>query len=268
MKTNQVFLCAVFLSLLLFASFGLSTANAFWFTGGEVFDAKRFAQSVETTVQATKKAMQTLEMFNKRLTALLSSLQLTSIQNIINAVKNAENQLISDLKGPMNTGKTAVNPIPGQASATGAWKELVFPSESNLAAAPLVSQLGKMQNEQENANYDAWNVVRKNNENLNQLGTELTRAMTTEEEGNLGIRQNSNAARVILIKMMINNMYADAGADIATQTKTKALMVDEDIVFRRNLQMRVGSYDPYKRTTQDNVLYPATSAIGFPKVTP
>lgn len=235
--------------------------------GDHVFDATRFAKSVETTVEAAKKAVQTLEMFNKRMQAILASTQLSQIQSLLNAVKDIENQIISGLKGPMSAEKNANNPIPGQASSMGgAWKDFISPTEANLSPAAVAVQNETIRNVTESANYDAWNVVRKNNENMTRLVSEISKTATVEENGNQGTRQNSNAARAILIKMMVNNMYADIAMDTATQTQTKAMIVQDDIVLRRGFGMKVGSYDPYQRTKQDDAISPATPAIGFPKL--
>ena len=237
--------------------------------GDHVFDSTRFAKSVETTVEAAKKAFQTLDMFNKRLQALMASTQLSEIQSLFNAVKDIEGQILSGLKGPMNSGKRANNPIPGHSSSMdGAWKDFIVPTEKNLSAAGIAAQNETMRNVTENANYDAWNVARKNNETLEKLTSELSKTTTTDETGNQGTKQNTNAARAILIKMMVSNIYADIAMDTATQTKTKEAIVQEDMIFRRNFGMKVGSYDPYQRTKIDDAISPAAPAIGFPKIKP
>lgn len=258
----------MFLSLVSFISFDLTASHAWWwglYPGAHVIDQSRLQRSIQITAQTLFTAQQTFQNYQNRLISLLPTTVFGEVNNTIKAVKSGEDEFFSSLLGPMNKNQQDINPLPGQYNDLSAWNVFLDPTDANLSATATSAQNAAMRTVQTNANYDAFTVIRAQNDNLKSIGTEINRLARVEESGNQGQRQIAIAQRTLITTMMMNNLYAEAAADIATETKTKADITKKIIAIRQMRYLPLGTYDPYRRTPQDNAVYPTTTAIGYPR---
>lgn len=255
------------LSLISFISLELTASYAWWwlYPGAQVIDIGRLERSIQVTAQALLTAQQTLQNYQNKLTSLLPTTVLGGVDATLQSVHTRENEVLSSLTGPMNQNQQAVNPSPDQDNSTSAWKVFLTPADANLSGNATALQNAAMGSVATNANYDALTVMRMQNDNLQTIGTEINQLAGVVESGNLGQRQVTMAERALITKMMVNNLYAEVATDIATETKTKEEIRKKMIGIRQMRYLQMGVYDPYNRTTQDNTVYPATTAIGYPR---
>ena len=256
------------LSLISFISLNLTASYAWWwlYPGAQVIDIGRLEQSIQVTAQALLTAQQTLQNYQNKLTSLLPTTVLGGVDVTRQSAHTKENEVLTSLTGPMNqSSQQATNPSPDQDNSASAWKVFLGPADANLSGNATALQNAAMRRVATNANYDAFNVMRMQNDNLQTIGTEINQLAGVVESGNLGQRQVAIAERVLITKMMMNNLYAEVATDIATETKTKEEITKKMIGIRQMRYLQMGVYDPYNRTTQDNTVYPATTAIGYPR---
>ena len=256
------------LSLVSFISLELTGSYAWWgglYPGAHVIDIGRLQRSIQVTAQALLTTQQTLQNYKNKLTSLLPTSVFGEVNTTLQSVTNAEKQFLSSLTGPMNKNQQAINPSPVIDNSASAWNAFLNPADVNLSGAATSAQNTAMRAVQANANYDAFSVIRAQNDNLQTISAELNRLAGVAESGNQGQRQIAIAQRALIIKMMMQNLYVEAAADIATETKTKGDMTKKIIGIRQSRYLQMGIYDPYNRTTQDNTVYPATTAIGYPR---
>lgn len=256
------------LSLVSFISLELTGSYAWWgglYPGAHVIDIGRLQRSIQITEQALLTTQQTLQIYQNKLANLLPTMVFGEVNVTIQSVKTAEKQFLSSLTGPMNKNQQAINPSPSKDNSASAWKDFLNPTDANLSGAATFAQNAAMRTVEEKANYDALNVIRGQNDNLQKLSAEINRLAGIEEAGNLGQRQVTIAQRTLITEMMIQNLYADAATDIATETETKGDITKKIIGIRQGRYLRMGIYDPYNRTTQDNTVYPGVTARGYPQ---
>lgn len=256
------------LSLVSFISLELTGSYAWWgglYPGAHVIDIGRLQRSIQITDQALLTAQQTLQIYQNKLTSLLPTTVFGEVNTTIQSVKTGEKQFLSSLNSPMNKNQQAINPSPSKENSASAWKDFLDPTDANLSGAATFAQNTAMRTVEEKANYDALNVIRGQNDNLQNLSAETNRLAGVGESGNLGQRQVVIAQRTLITEMMIQNLYAEAATDIATETKTKGDITKKIIGMRQARYLQMGTYDPYNRTTQDNTVYPGITARGYPR---
>lgn len=256
------------LSLVSFISLELTGSYAWWgglYPGAHVIDIGRLQRSIQVTAQALLTAQQTLQIYQNKLASLLPTTVFGEVNTTIQSVKTAKKQFLSSLTGPMSKNQQAINPSPSKDNSASAWNVFLDPTDANLTGASTSAQNAAMRRVEENANYDALNIIRGQNDNLQNLSAEINRLSGAQEAGNQGQRQVAIAQRTLITEMMIQNLYAEAATDIATETKTKGDITKRIIGVRQARYLQIGTYDPYNRTTQDNAVYPGTIARGYPR---
>ncbi len=255
------------LSLISFLSLDLAASYAWWwlYPGAQVIDLGRLERSIQVTAQALLTAQQTLQMYQNKLTSLLPTTGLGEVNTTLESVHTREREILSSLTGPMNQSQQAINPSPDQDNSTSAWEVFLAPTDANLSGHATALQSAAMGRVGKNANYDALTVIRMENDHLKTISREMNQLAGVVESGTLGQRQIAIAERVLMTKMMMNNLYAEMAVDIGTQTKTKEDLTKQRIGIRQMRYLKMGVYDPYNRSAQDNTLYPATTPMGYPR---
>ncbi len=263
MKLRKV----IMLCLISFISLSLTAGYAWWglYPGAHVIDIGRLQRSIQVTAQALLTAGQTLKNYQNKLTSLLPTSVFGEVNARIQSVTTVENQFLSSLTGPMNKKQQAIQLETGKNNSASAWNVFSDPTDANLSGSATTAQRLAMRTVEENSNYDAFNVIRMQSDNLQTISAEINRLAGVVEPGNQGQRQIGITQRALITKMMMNNLYEEAATDIATETKTRGDITKNMIGIRQAQYLQMGTYDPYKRTTQDNTLYPATTARGYPQ---
>lgn len=218
--------------------------------GDHVIDYTRLKNSGEVTAEAINNALQTLQLYENKQTSLTPTQEQDKIVAALNACRNAIQQVT--LTGPLKQSD--------------AWNAFEAPKDENLSPAATADQNAAMRTVGDNANFDAAGLIRLQNNNARQIGTEINRLAATSEEGTLGQRQVGNLQRALLLQMTMDNLYTEAAADMAAVASSQREVAAEQIAIRQQQELRVKAYDPYNRTAQDDAYYPATAGRGYPKI--
>ena len=237
--------------------------------GDEVIDIKRLQDSILMTSKKALEAVQSLEMFNNRFkfnTGISS--EADKAANLVSNLNKETDSILDKLKGPFNLSKIADNPDPKKpGSINSAWGDFMPPKDNEiLNTASMASYGEKIRNSIENSFYDSLSLTKNNTNNSRKLMEEINTVSTMSKDGVLGEKQAANISRANIIAMQNNSMIEDSSIIVAEATLTKAELSHEDIGQRQTATAKLGSYDPYNRTEDDDRLSPAKKPIGFPEL--